>query len=83
MTTAIAPNSHEIMLAGPVGSLAAYIHAVGAIPVLSKEEEQALARRFHDAADPALHICRKSAELHPVIRQVRPHHRRGARTVLA
>jgi RNA polymerase sigma-32 factor len=51
MTTAIAPNSHEIMLAGPVGSLAAYIHAVGAIPVLSKEEEQALARRFHDSED--------------------------------
>ena len=51
MTTAVAKNSHEIMLAGPVGSLSSYIHAVGAIPVLSKEEEQALARRFHDQED--------------------------------
>ena len=39
------------MLAGPVGSLDAYIHAVGAFPVLSKEDEQDLANRFRDAED--------------------------------
>jgi RNA polymerase sigma-32 factor len=43
------------MLAGPVGSLDAYIQAVGAVPVLSKEDEQALAERFreHDDLDAA------------------------------
>ena len=44
MTTAIAKSNYEIALAGPVGSLDSYIHAVGAIPVLSKEDEQSLAR---------------------------------------
>jgi RNA polymerase sigma-32 factor len=39
------------MLAGPVGSLDAYIHAVGALPVLSKEDEHALAVRFHEEED--------------------------------
>ena len=51
MTTAVAPVNHELMLAGPVGSLDAYIHAVGAIPVLSKEDEQALAHQFRDQDD--------------------------------
>ena len=51
MTTAVATMSRDLMLAGPVGSLDAYIHAVGAIPVLSKEDEQALANRFHDDDD--------------------------------
>ena len=51
MTTAVAPVNHELILAGPVGSLDAYIHAVGAIPVLSKEDEQALAHRFRDQED--------------------------------
>ncbi len=39
------------MLAGPVGSLDAYIHAVGAFPVLSKDDEQSLASRFRDEED--------------------------------
>ena len=39
------------MLAGPVGSLDAYIHAVGAFPVLSKEYEQSLANRFRSQED--------------------------------
>jgi RNA polymerase sigma-32 factor len=39
------------MLAGPVGSLDAYIQAVGSVPVLSKEDEQALAHRFRDEED--------------------------------
>jgi RNA polymerase sigma-32 factor len=51
MTTAIAPINHDLILAGPVGSLNAYIHAVGAIPVLSKEDEQALAIHFRDEED--------------------------------
>ena len=51
MTTAVATLSHDIALAGPVGSLNSYIHAVGAIPVLSKEDEQALSRRFNETED--------------------------------
>ena len=51
MTTAIATTTHDLAVAGPVGSLDAYIHAVGSIPVLSKEDEQALARRFRDQED--------------------------------
>jgi RNA polymerase sigma-32 factor len=39
------------MLAGPVGSLDAYIQAVGSVPVLSKEDEQALAIRFREKDD--------------------------------
>ncbi|MEX0709452.1 MAG: RNA polymerase sigma factor RpoH [Woeseia sp.] len=51
MTTAVAVRNPETFLAGPVGSLDAYIQAVGAIPVLSKEHEQALSRRYHDEED--------------------------------
>ncbi len=51
MTTAVATLSRDIMLAGPVGSLDNYIHAVGAIPVLSQVDEHALATRFHDQGD--------------------------------
>ncbi|MGI9272449.1 MAG: RNA polymerase sigma factor RpoH [Woeseiaceae bacterium] len=51
MTTAVATLAHDIALAGPVGSLDSYIHAVGAIPVLTKEDEQALSRRFNEAED--------------------------------
>ncbi len=51
MTTAITTMTHDLAIAGPVGSLDAYIHAVGAIAVLSKEDEQALARRFREQED--------------------------------
>jgi len=51
MTTAVATLNRDLVLAGPVGSLDAYIQAVGAIPVLSKEDEQALSRRFHEHQD--------------------------------
>ena len=51
MTTAVAISTHDINLTGPVGSLGAYIQAVGVIPVLSKEDEQALARRFREQDD--------------------------------
>ena len=51
MTNALVTRNHAIALAGPVGSLDAYIQAVGAIPVLSKEDEQALALRFRNEQD--------------------------------
>ena len=51
MTTAVALRKQELMLAGPVGSLDAYIQAVGSVPVLSKEDEQALAIRFRENDD--------------------------------
>ncbi len=41
----------DAALAGPVGSLEAYVHAVSQIPVLSQAEEQALATRFRDHND--------------------------------
>ena len=51
MTTALATTNYDLALAGPVGSLDAYIQAVGSIPVLSKEDEQSLATRFRDEQD--------------------------------
>lgn len=51
MTTAVATLNHDLTLKSPVGSLDAYIQAVGGIPVLSKEDEQALSRRFRDEGD--------------------------------
>lgn len=51
MATALATTNKDLMLAGPVGSLDSYIQAVGSIPVLSKEDEQTLARQFRDEED--------------------------------
>lgn len=51
MTTTVATINPDLTLQGPVGSLDAYIHAVGSIPVLSKEDEQALSHRFRDEED--------------------------------
>ncbi|HLU05503.1 MAG TPA: RNA polymerase sigma factor RpoH [Woeseiaceae bacterium] len=51
MTTAVATFNRDLALAGPVGSLDAYIQAVGSIPVLTKEDEQALSRRYRDEED--------------------------------
>jgi RNA polymerase sigma-32 factor len=51
MTTAVATTLHDLDLTGPVGSLDAYIQAVGGIAVLSKEAEQVLARRYRDQED--------------------------------
>lgn len=55
MTTAAIANQHDLILAGPVGSLDAYINGVSQFPVLSREDEQDLARRFreHDDLDAA------------------------------
>jgi RNA polymerase sigma-32 factor len=44
------PNS-SLVLSGPVGSLEAYIERVSAIPMLGREQELELARRFHDHED--------------------------------
>jgi RNA polymerase sigma-32 factor len=46
MNTALVANARSLALAGPVGSLDAYIHAVNSIPVLGADEEQALARKL-------------------------------------
>ena len=56
MTTAIAMTDQSVInrniaLAGPVGSLDAYINAVGGIPVLCKEDEQALSRKYLETED--------------------------------
>ena len=44
-------RSKELVLAGPIGSLDSYMQTVGAIPILSKDEEQALAKRLRDDDD--------------------------------
>jgi RNA polymerase sigma-32 factor len=52
MTTAlVAKQPGGLVFAGPVGSLDAYIDRVSQIPVLSKEDEIALAVRFRSEAD--------------------------------
>jgi RNA polymerase sigma-32 factor len=51
MSTALVANARTLALAGPVGSLDAYIQAVNTIPVLSQSDEQGLARRLHDHED--------------------------------
>ncbi len=52
MTTAlVAKQAGGLVFAGPVGSLDSYIDRVSQIPVLSKEDEVALATRFRSEAD--------------------------------
>ncbi|HUG03434.1 MAG TPA: RNA polymerase sigma factor RpoH [Steroidobacteraceae bacterium] len=53
--TALALPNSSLVLTGPVGSLDAYIAQVSAIPMLSREDELALARRYreHDDLDAA------------------------------
>ncbi|MGH8371705.1 MAG: RNA polymerase sigma factor RpoH [Gammaproteobacteria bacterium] len=53
MTTsnALTPATRQLVLAGPTGSLDAYIHAVASVPVLSQQEEHELAVRLHDQQD--------------------------------
>src|SRR5438552_842918 len=52
MATALVPKqSSGLVLAGPVGSLDCYIDRVSQIPVLSKDDEVALATRFRSEAD--------------------------------
>ncbi len=48
---ALALPSSPLVLTGPLGSLEAYVERVSAIPMLGREEELALARRFHEHQD--------------------------------
>ena len=50
-TALIAKQPSGLVFAGPVGSLDSYIDRVSQIPVLSKEDEVALAVRFRSEAD--------------------------------
>src|SRR4030081_199020 len=49
--TAIVARQSDLALAGPLGSLDAYLDRVSRIPVLSREEEHAFAERFRSAGD--------------------------------
>jgi len=51
MSTALVQRNLQFLPAGPVGSVDAYIQAVATIPVLSQEEEHALAVRFQEEGD--------------------------------
>jgi RNA polymerase sigma-32 factor len=44
-------NPLDTVLVGPVGSFDAYVDAISRIPVLSREDEQALARRLRSDDD--------------------------------
>lgn len=46
MNTSLVLKNSETLLAGPLGSLDAYIERVSQIPVLTREQESALATRF-------------------------------------
>jgi RNA polymerase sigma-32 factor len=49
--TALALPHPSLVLSGPVGSLEAYVERVSGIPMLGRDEEFALARRFRDHQD--------------------------------
>ena len=49
--TALVARTGEQALAGPLGSLDAYLERVSRIPVLSREEERALAEHFRSRGD--------------------------------
>jgi len=53
--TALVARMGDLALAGPLGSLDAYLERVSRIPVLSRDEEKALAERYrkHDDLDAA------------------------------
>jgi RNA polymerase sigma-32 factor len=51
IATALIRSSTDLALAGPVGSLDAYVDRVARIPVLSREDEVALAIKLRDNTD--------------------------------
>jgi RNA polymerase sigma-32 factor len=51
MSEAVAQRNSDLVLAGPVGSLDAYIQAVASVPVLSQEREVELAKRLREDND--------------------------------
>jgi RNA polymerase sigma-32 factor len=50
-TQALAIRDAELALTGPLGSLDAYLERISRVPVLTREDEYALARRLRDAND--------------------------------
>ena len=48
---ALALRNSALTLSGPIGSLEAYVERVSSIPMLGREEELALARRFREEND--------------------------------
>jgi RNA polymerase sigma-32 factor len=48
---ALVARPGDLALAGPLGSLDAYLERVGRIPVLTREDERALAERFRSQGD--------------------------------
>ncbi|HEY7642223.1 MAG TPA: sigma-70 factor domain-containing protein, partial [Steroidobacteraceae bacterium] len=51
MNTALVRSGTDLVLAGPVGSLDAYIERVSRVAVLTREEELELARRLQVGGD--------------------------------
>jgi RNA polymerase sigma-32 factor len=51
LTTTALTARNDFALAGPLGSLDAYLERVGRIAVLTREQERALADRFHNEGD--------------------------------
>ncbi len=51
MSTALVIQPHDLAIAGPIGSLDAYLERVSRIPVLSRERETELAQRYHATED--------------------------------
>jgi RNA polymerase sigma-32 factor len=51
VTNAIASPQFDLVVAGPVGSLDAYVQTVNRIPVLDRDAEYALARRYREDED--------------------------------
>jgi len=51
MSTALVRSPTDLVLAGPVGSLEAYVERVSRIAVLTREEELALARQLQEGGD--------------------------------
>src|ERR1044072_7059570 len=51
MNTALVRSGTDLVLAGPVGSLGAYVERVSRVPVLTREEELELARRLQGDGD--------------------------------
>ncbi len=49
--TALALANPSLVLTGPIGSLEAYVERVSGIPMLTREQEMELARRFRDHQD--------------------------------
>jgi RNA polymerase sigma-32 factor len=51
LTPVVAGGSTALALRGPIGSLEAYIETVSRIPVLARDEEVRLAKRYRDEGD--------------------------------